>query len=122
MKSITALEKQKELLASPLSHPVIQDASINEIQRFISRPQFTVRHTVTQACEFEKHAHAAYTVTTLLAGRLIATIGDEIFELAPGQTAFTNVGQNHSARGEHVGFISVALSPTLVNEIVSEIG
>ena len=123
MNSITALENQSGLPdQGAIEKPAISDGFVSEIQRFISRAQFTVRHTATEACEFETHAHAAYTVTTLLAGRLVATIGGESFELCAGQTALTNVSQNHSARGERIEFVSVALSPTLVNEIVSEIG
>jgi AraC family transcriptional regulator len=111
MKSIAALNETHS-----------RGESANEIQRFISRSQFTVRHTATEACEFESHAHAAYTATAVLAGQLTATIGDDTFELPAGETALTNVGQNHSARGNQVEFVSIGVSPALVTEIVTEIG
>jgi AraC family transcriptional regulator len=111
MKSIAALNE---------THP--RGESANEIQRFISRSQFTVRHTATEACQFESHAHAAYTATAVLAGQLTATISDVMFELPAGETALTNVGQNHSARGNQVEFVSIGVSPALVTEMVTEIG
>jgi AraC family transcriptional regulator len=61
-------------------------------------------------------------VTAVLAGQLTATIGDDGFELSVGETGLTNVGQNHSARGEQVEFVSIGVSPALVNEMVTEIG
>ena len=111
MKSIAALNETHS-----------RGESANEIQRFISRSQFTVRHTATEACQFESHAHAAYTATAVLAGQLTATIGDVVFELPAGETALTNVGQNHSARGNQVEFVSIGVSPALVTEMVTEIG
>ncbi len=105
-----------------LSETHSRGESANEIQRFISRSQFTVRHTATEACQFESHAHAAYTVSAVLAGQLTATIGDDTFELPAGETALTNVGQNHSARGEQVEFVSIGVAPALVTEMVTEIG
>lgn len=111
MKSIAALNETHR-----------RGESANEIQRFISRSQFTVRHTATEACQFESHAHAAYTATAVLAGQLTTTIGDVMFELPAGETALTNVGQNHSARGNQVEFVSIGVSPALVTEMVTEIG
>ena len=111
MKSIAALNETHS-----------RGESANEIQRFISRSQFTVRHTATEACQFESHAHAAYTATAVLAGQLTATIGDVVFELPAGETALTNVGQNHSARGNQVEFVSIGVSSALVTEMVTEIG
>ena len=111
MKSIAALNETHS-----------RGESANEIHRFISRSQFTVRHTATETCQFESHAHAAYTATAVLAGQLTATIGDDTFELPAGETALTNVGQNHSASGEQVEFVSIGVSPALVSEMVTEIG
>jgi AraC family transcriptional regulator len=123
MKTIAALENQTGSIAPAFAERnVPRDESSEEIQRFISRARFTVRHTATEACAFEPHAHAAYTITTLLAGKLIATVGDDTFELSAGQTTLTNVGQNHSARGEQVEFLSIAISAALINEMVTEIG
>lgn len=120
---MTALESEIALIDPTLPERHASGSkSANEIQRFISRGQFTVRHTVTDACEFESHAHAAYTATAVLAGKLIATIGDDTFEISAGHTVLTNAGQNHSARGEQVEFVSIGLSPALVNEMVTEIG
>jgi len=123
MKSMAAPGNQNSpLVPASTEQRLSGNESAREIQRFISRPQFTVRHTATQACAFETHAHSAYIVTALLEGTLVATIDDEIFEISGGQTVFTNVGQNHSARGERVEFVSIAVSPSLVAEMVAEIG
>jgi AraC family transcriptional regulator len=122
MKSMAALHKIYSLTPELAEQRALQGNSVSDIQRFISRSQFTVRHTATEACEFESHAHAAYTVTAVLAGQLSATIGDDRLELSCGETGLTNVGQNHSARGEQVEFVSIGVNPALVNEMVTEIG
>ena len=95
---------------------------LGEVQRFATRPHFTVRHTKTPECEFETHSHSVLTVTAVLSGRMTAMIGDEAFEVIDGQTALTNSGQNHSARSEAVEFLSIGVNPVLVNELVAEIG
>jgi AraC family transcriptional regulator len=61
-------------------------------------------------------------VTSVIAGELTTSIGERDFELSAGETALTNVGQNHAARGSGVEFVSIGLNPVLVNELVSEIG
>ena len=123
MKSVASLENQNSPLVPALTEQRLSgDEFAPEIQRFVSRPHFTIRHTATQACAFEMHAHSAFTVIALLAGALIATIEDETFVVSGGQTVFTNVGQNHSARGERVEFVSIGISPSLVTEMVAEIG
>ena len=99
-----------------------EDRSIIEVQRIVLRPQFTVRHTVTAGCEFQPHSHSAFTVTVVLAGQLKATIGDCLVGLSRGEVAFTNIGQNHSAHGFEVEFVSIGVNPVLVNELVAEIG
>jgi AraC family transcriptional regulator len=97
-------------------------AQSEEIQRFISRPQFTVRHTASGGCEFDEHSHSSYTVTAILAGRITATIAGREYELSAGEVAFTNVGQPHSARASGVEFISIGISAAFVSELVLEIG
>ncbi|HKY04893.1 MAG TPA: AraC family transcriptional regulator, partial [Blastocatellia bacterium] len=91
-----------------------------EIQKIVSRPQFTVRHTATDECEFEPHSHASFTVTAILRGRLSVAIEADRFEAAAGQVVLTNLGQNHAASGRHVEFVSVGLSPAVLNELVAE--
>jgi AraC family transcriptional regulator len=91
-----------------------------EVQRIVSRPQLTVRHTAAASCEFQPHSHAAFTVTALLAGRFEVSIGDGQYSLQPGQIALTNINQLHSGRAENVEFVSVSLSPITVDEIMSE--
>jgi AraC family transcriptional regulator len=106
-------------------HPMTsteENRSLSEVQRFVLRPQFTVRHTVTGGCEFESHSHSVFTVTALLAGRMSGTIGEELFELSSGESALTNVGQSHSANALEVEFVSIGVSPVMVNELVAEIG
>ena len=88
----------------------------------VSRPQFSVRHTVTESCEFEPHAHPSYGIATILQGRFQASIGEARFELGPGQTALVNIGQYHAAKGEGVEFVSTSVMPALVSDVTSEIG
>lgn len=102
--------------------PGSKSAGFAETHRFVSRPRFTVRRTRTVGCEFQPHSHPAFTVTTVLAGRMAATIGESTFELSAGDAALTNVGQTHCARSSEVEFVSVGVSTTLVNEMVAEIG
>lgn len=97
-------------------------AAFKEIQKFVSRPQFTIRHTSTASCEFQSHSHSAFTVTAVLAGQMMATVGERAFELSAGDAALTGVGQSHSACASQVEFLSVRISPVLVNELVAEIG
>lgn len=93
-----------------------------ERQRIISRPYFTLRHTVTESCEFEPHSHSAFTVTAILSGTMSARIGEQPFELSAGDVLLTDVGQRHSAVVFDVEFLSVRVSPVLVNELVNELG
>jgi AraC family transcriptional regulator len=93
-----------------------------EIQRFISRPQFSIRHTATGRCKFDEHAHALYTVSAILSGKISVTIGAETYGLSAGETALTNVGQMHSARSSGVEFVSIYISPALISELVLETG
>src|ERR1044071_2834056 len=108
--------------ASASEQPNIERATPTEIQRFISRPQFTVRYTLIAGFEFQPHSHSAFTVTTLLAGRMAMTIGERVYELSPGESALTNVNQAHSAYASEVEFISIQIAASLVNELVAEIG
>jgi AraC family transcriptional regulator len=120
IKSAAVLNETK-ILAS-VTGQVSQPDTFAETQRFVSRARFTVRHTRTANCDFQTHSHAAFTVTAVLDGRIEGTIGEQAFELSAGQTALTNVGQNHCARASEVEFVSVGVSPVLVNELVAEIG
>jgi len=99
-----------------------RSAAFKEIQKFVSRAQFTVRHTSIAGCEFQSHSHSAFTVTAVLAGEMTATVGERTFELSAGEAALTGVGQSHSARASEVEFLSVGVSPVLVSELVAEIG
>jgi len=112
---------ETQILAS-VAGQVLQPDTFAEIQRFVSRPRFTARHTRTTNCEFQPHSHPTFTVTALLAGRIAAMIGERTFELSAGETALTNVGQNHCAQASEVEFVSIGVSPVLVNELVAEIG
>ena len=95
---------------------------VSEVQRFASRPKFTVRHTVTGSCEFQPHAHSTFNVTVVLEGRMAVTIGELAFEVLSGEVALTNVGQSHSAHALGVEFVSIGVSPVWVNELVADIG
>jgi AraC family transcriptional regulator len=106
--------------------PRVEDSAFKtaaeEIHRFVSRSAFTLRHTLSASCSFKPHAHSTLTVTAILAGRMLVRIGDRDFEVCAGETSLTNVGQNHSAEVSDVEFVSVGVSPSLVNELVAEIG
>jgi AraC family transcriptional regulator len=93
-----------------------------EIQIIISTPGFSVRHSRMESCEFEPHSHTAFTVASILSGRLLGSVGDERVTLVRGQVALINVGQSHSGHGELLEFVSVSIAPTLVAEVISEIG
>jgi AraC family transcriptional regulator len=116
MKSAAVLNK------SPLPSAAGKNHSLTEVQRFVSRPQFAVRHTVTAGCEFHPHSHLTFTVTAVLAGRMATKIGERAYEVSAEEIALTNVGQSHSAHALEVEFVSIGVNPVLVNELVAEIG
>jgi AraC family transcriptional regulator len=96
---------------------------LQPIQRIFSAAHFTVRHSAAaQSTDFESHSHSHYTVTTLIAGRMKIIIGTDIFELTAGQIAFTNAQETHAASGEAFEFISIGISPTFINALVTELG
>jgi AraC family transcriptional regulator len=49
-------------------------------------------------------------------------IADCPFELSKGAVALIDIGQTHSAHASGVEFVSIGISPVLVNELVTEIG
>jgi AraC family transcriptional regulator len=93
-----------------------------EIHRIFSSSQFAVRHTAAKHCEFQSHSHSSYTVTAVLAGKMLTTIGASEFTLSEGQIGFINVGENHAAVADDFEFLSVSINPILVDELVTEIG
>lgn len=113
MSNTTIIADRPNLFSLPFSR--------EEVQRFVSRPHFTARYTATAGCDFQPHSHSAFTVTAVLAGEMVVTIGENVFELSAGQIAMTNVGQTHSGSASEVQFVSIGLSPVLVNELVAEI-
>jgi len=110
------------MMPGAVAGSVSPSSEFQETQQFALRPQYTVRHTAAENCEFAPHTHSAFTVTAMLLGRMCATIGDCDFELSAGEAALTNLGQNHAARGSSVEFVSIGVGPVLVNELVAEIG
>jgi len=97
-------------------------ATLGEGQCFVSRPLFTLRKTSAIECEFQPHSHLIFTVTAVLAGEMRVTVGQSDYQLAAGQVALTNIGETHAGRGESIEFVSVGVSPILVNELSAEIG
>lgn len=96
---------------------------VQPIQRIFSATHFTVRHTAAaEQLDFESHSHAHYTITALLAGRMQITIGAQDFELVADQAALTNAHEPHAAKGSEFEFISVGISPTFINSLVTELG
>lgn len=122
MPSATSLDEIDPALSSADEDNLARMALFKESQKFISRPQFTVRHTSTARCEFEAHSHWAFTVTAVLAGRMDALIGEQAVELCAGLAALTNIGQSHSAYSSGVEFVSISVNPVLIDELVTEIG
>jgi AraC family transcriptional regulator len=53
---------------------------------------------------------------------MAVTIGPDDFELSAGEAALTGIGQSHAARATDIQFVSIGISPALVNELVTEIG
>ena len=107
---------------SPIASVSEEDRIPIEVHRFVSRPEFIVRHTASTNCDFQPHAHSAFTVTTVLSGYISVMIDERPYELASGDTVLINVGQSHSAQASEVEFVSVGVGPVLVNELVTEIG
>jgi len=91
-------------------------------RRIISRPQFTIRHASAPNCEFEPHAHADFTVTVVLSGNMAITIGSEHYDLSPGHVALTDIGRSHGGRAIGAEFLSIGLSPAIINDLVTELG
>ena len=114
MDSTIIIDERRDAVSLPFG--------FEETHRFISRLHSTARHTATRNCEFQPHSHSAYTITAILSGEMVVTIGEGVFELSAGQTALTNVGQTHSASVSAVEFVSIGLSPVLVNELIADIG
>src|SRR5262245_10197006 len=75
-----------------------------------------------ESCVFEPHSHTAFTVASILSGRLAGSIGDSRITVAAGETALINVGQVHAGYGEALEFVSVGVAPTLVADLIAEIG
>ncbi|HJQ27108.1 MAG TPA: AraC family transcriptional regulator [Blastocatellia bacterium] len=97
-----------------------EDTACAEIQAFVSRPEYSIRRTLSAHCRFEAHAHAAFTVTALLAGRMRASVGDDELVLTAGDVAFTGAGQLHAAEADEVDFVSIHIKPALINELAAE--
>lgn len=93
---------------------------MEEVQRIFSGPRLTVRHSIVGASEFEPHSHSSLSVTLLLAGRMDVRIGESAFALLPGQIALTNVGQVHSGQTRNAEFVSAAISPLTVDQIITD--
>lgn len=113
-----SVAKESEQVSN--TSPLGETGSLN--QRIISRPQFSIRHVIAKHIEFQPHSHSALTVTAVLAGEMSVTVGTDGRQLTPTDVAFTNVNQVHSGSAEEVEFISVGVTPLLLNELVAEIG
>lgn len=122
---MSVLSPQSEVeIESPAPLPAgdAAEASCAEIQALVSRPEFSIRRTLTSHCQFDAHAHTGYTVTALLAGRMQVCVGDSEFALTAGDVAFTGVGQLHAAEADDVDFVSVRIQPALINQLAAEMG
>jgi AraC family transcriptional regulator len=95
---------------------------MQEFHRIFSHSQFALRHMASAHCEFEAHSHSFYTVTSLLSGEMLATVGANQYGFSAGQIALINIGETHKAVAEDFEFLSVSINPILIDELVSEIG
>lgn len=93
-----------------------------DTQRIISRPQFMIRHVIASDREFQPHSHSTFTVTAVLEGEMRAVIGVNDYRLAAGEVALTNLNQVHAGRADQIEFVSLGVSPLLINELVIETG
>ena len=66
--------------------------------------------------------HAAYVVTTALAGSIEVTIGDRTFVVDAGQSTLTNAGQAHAAETAGCELLSIAIQPVVLDELVANVG
>ncbi|HXG91893.1 MAG TPA: helix-turn-helix domain-containing protein [Blastocatellia bacterium] len=118
---MTALDEITQTV-EPQADELSAQASTVEIQRFISRPEFTIRHTAARGCRFDEHSHTAYTVTAILSGEMAASISSSELQLSAGEVALTNINQPHAAHALSVEFVSININPSLVGELVTELG
>jgi AraC family transcriptional regulator len=88
----------------------------------IVQPEFTVRHLKLAETTFELHAHPTYTVATLLDGSMSGRIAERRFTLRPGTSALIEPQTSHEAHTPGCELVSVAISPVLVNELLTELG
>ena len=107
-------------IATEAETEATEDVSCAEIQAFASRPDYSVRRTLSARCRFEAHGHAAFTVTALFGGRMRASVGDQEFVLTAGDVAFTGAGQLHAAEADEVDFVSIHIQPALINNLAAE--
>jgi AraC-like DNA-binding protein/quercetin dioxygenase-like cupin family protein len=91
-------------------------------RRIVSRPRFVIRHMAASSCSFEPHTHTDYTVTVVLSGLMSITIGADHYALSPGRAALTDIGRSHGGSAVDAEFLSISLSPAVVNETVTELG
>jgi len=75
-----------------------------------------------ESCVFEPHSHTAFTVASILSGRLVGSIGDSPITAVAGDAVLINVGQTHAGQGEELEFVSVSVAPVVVEDLISEIG
>lgn len=90
--------------------------------KVVSTPRFEVRYCKTTDCCFDQHLHPSFTITTVLSGRLEAKVGELELEASGGQSVLTNIGELHSASAEEVEFVSVGMSPDVIDEVLSQLG
>lgn len=74
------------------------------------------------AATFERHAHATYTVATVLSGSLTANVGEEKIDVAAGGSLLINPQEAHETHTDECEVVSVALSPVLVDELLTKLG
>jgi AraC family transcriptional regulator len=93
-----------------------------QFDRIVAGRHVTVRHLAAPELAFGPHVHAAYTVASVLAGSLSGAIGEHAVTLRAGDSALSDPGQVHEARATGCELVSVAIDPTLIDKLLTELG
>jgi AraC family transcriptional regulator len=122
MSKARSLEVGSALAATERHAPLARRTDPGCSEKAVSLRDFHLRHRVAARTDFEAHSHTTLTVTSVLAGRLEATIGDKHFELHAGEAALTNAGETHAGRAFDTEFLSVGMSPGAIDALAFDMG
>lgn len=90
--------------------------------RIVLRPHVTVRSLDVPEVAFAPQIQAAYTVVAVLDGTLVGSVGGAPLALRAGETALVGPGQVYEIRAVASRLVSIAIDPTLIEELLVEVG